>query len=430
LTPQILFEKASYLLFFITLILFPIQLGKHFWPPFSFVLGLKIDYLSPTIFLSDVFILLFILVSFINYFFYKKKMGLEKFILFPLLLFLFSVVLSTIVNGGKAIFLFKTLKIFEFALLALFISFLDFKKIFYRTIIFLSSGIIWTSVLGLLQFAQQQSLGLWFLGERHFNITTPGISQLVYKNQLILRPYSTFPHPNLFAAYLALFLPWVLFFLFRAKTIANFAFLLLSLFFGFAAIFLMLVFFLWQKRRNFLGSFPLRAFFVAMALFALVSLLFFIGPLILDRFLTIGTSDSHSLILRAKFAKAAIAMFFSAPIFGLGPGSFIPQLPYFWQLQETIRVLQPAHNLILLVLAELGILGALSAVLLMVLTFVWLFCSRLKERATAKLLEFSILSVFFLSLFDHYFWTLQQGLFIFWLVLGLSWSFCYKRRGA
>src|SRR3989344_9415701 len=46
-------------LFFYLLILFlPTQLGRHFWPNFSFVSGIRIDYLSPTLYATDIFILL------------------------------------------------------------------------------------------------------------------------------------------------------------------------------------------------------------------------------------------------------------------------------------------------------------------------------------------------------------------------------------
>ncbi|MCD6226056.1 hypothetical protein J7J95_03210, partial [bacterium] len=46
--------------FFLLLFLFslPFQLGRHFWFPWCYVLGERIDYLSPTIFLPDIFLIL------------------------------------------------------------------------------------------------------------------------------------------------------------------------------------------------------------------------------------------------------------------------------------------------------------------------------------------------------------------------------------
>src|SRR5580700_6749474 len=47
----------SFLLFFFFLLL-PTQLGKHFWPDFSIVSGIRIDYLSPTIYFTDILLIL------------------------------------------------------------------------------------------------------------------------------------------------------------------------------------------------------------------------------------------------------------------------------------------------------------------------------------------------------------------------------------
>ncbi len=50
------------ILFLILLAFLPVQLGRHFWPKWSYVMGLRIDYLSPTIYLTDilVFLILFL----------------------------------------------------------------------------------------------------------------------------------------------------------------------------------------------------------------------------------------------------------------------------------------------------------------------------------------------------------------------------------
>jgi hypothetical protein len=50
---------------FFSLILFSItvQLGKHFWPSWSFISGIRIDYLSPTLYLSDLIIIGLLLLA-------------------------------------------------------------------------------------------------------------------------------------------------------------------------------------------------------------------------------------------------------------------------------------------------------------------------------------------------------------------------------
>ena len=50
--------KLYQLLFSLLILLLPTQLGRHFWPSYSFVFGLKVDYLSPTLYLTDIFLVL------------------------------------------------------------------------------------------------------------------------------------------------------------------------------------------------------------------------------------------------------------------------------------------------------------------------------------------------------------------------------------
>ena len=38
---------------FLFLLLIPTQLGRHFWPEWSYILGIRVDYLSPTLYLLD-----------------------------------------------------------------------------------------------------------------------------------------------------------------------------------------------------------------------------------------------------------------------------------------------------------------------------------------------------------------------------------------
>src|SRR5581483_7422034 len=81
---QYLRQSLEKLLFFLSILFLPSQLGKHFWPTFSYVEGIRIDYLSPTLYLTDVLIgLLFFTVLFTrnvqtgkNFFFKKNTLTL------------------------------------------------------------------------------------------------------------------------------------------------------------------------------------------------------------------------------------------------------------------------------------------------------------------------------------------------------------------
>ena len=55
----------------------------------------------------------------------------------------------------------------------------------------------------------------WYLGERSFYASTPGIAAVSFQGRLLLRPYATFPHPNVFGGFLAIVLPLMIFYLFK-----------------------------------------------------------------------------------------------------------------------------------------------------------------------------------------------------------------------
>src|SRR5476651_2543095 len=64
-------NKLSLLFFYLLILFLPTQLGKHFWPNFSFVYGIRVDYLSPTIYISDI---LFVLLFFLSIFSLRKAL--------------------------------------------------------------------------------------------------------------------------------------------------------------------------------------------------------------------------------------------------------------------------------------------------------------------------------------------------------------------
>src|SRR5215469_9265549 len=51
-------NKIESLLLSLFFLLLPTQLGKHSWPDFSYVSGIRIDYLSPIIYVTDVILVL------------------------------------------------------------------------------------------------------------------------------------------------------------------------------------------------------------------------------------------------------------------------------------------------------------------------------------------------------------------------------------
>ena len=60
------------------------------------------------------------------------------------------------------------------------------------------------SIIAILQFIQQGSLGLTFLKESVFSVYDPGIAKILINGNIFTRSYGTFPHPNVLGGFLGI----------------------------------------------------------------------------------------------------------------------------------------------------------------------------------------------------------------------------------
>ena len=202
--------------FYLLLVFLPTQLGLHFWPAWSMVLGRRVDYLSPTLYLTDIIICLIVIcwifqnrkkLSIINYQLSIKIRNFQFAIVFLLFVFL-NIFFAT----NRFVSLYFWLKVLEYALLGFYIY--KTKPPFSKIIYYASFGVLYSSLIAIGQFFFQRSLGgpFWFLGERAFSAMTPGIAVYNFcwplrdQCQLVLRAYATLPHPNVLGGFLAILL--------------------------------------------------------------------------------------------------------------------------------------------------------------------------------------------------------------------------------
>jgi O-antigen ligase len=420
-------SKISRLFFYLLVLFLPTQLGKHFWPDFSFVYGLRLDYLSPTLYLTDIFIL-FIFIFFLPEFFASlKKIPQKYLIVFGL--FLLSLLVGLI--GAKNFWagIYGIVKFLEFSFLAYFVS-VNYKS-FKRTILFacVFSSIIFESLLTFLQYFNQGSIGgtFYLFGERTFTAETPGIANASINGQLFLRPYATFSHPNVLAGFLVLAMLFLLLFAFKNKRLKIFVWsgiilgttaLLITL--GRSAIFLWLIYliflfglWLFEKYKNRKIN-PLQITFSILIFLGVVTILILQNNYIVQRFLTTNLSD-EPLVQRRELITQSLNMFWKSPVLGVGMNNFFNNISVA-SLKENSFLIQPVHNIFLLVLSETGIIGLVA----FLFVFLKSFLAILKKQN--KYLLLSLLAIIFLGLFDHYFFTLQQGQLLLSLVLGISFA--------
>jgi hypothetical protein len=135
-----------------------------------------------------------------------------------------------------------------------------------------------------------------------------------------------------------------------------------------------------------------------------------------------------------NFKQFRGGIFKNHPILGIGNGQFVLEMQkyIFPKLQDW--QFQPVHNVFLLILSELGLVG-----LGLFIWFLWKVfhvehfkCHSGLDPESNKILnqvqddkekktffKSILLSFIFIMLFDHYLWDIQQGQILLWLTFGL-----------
>jgi O-antigen ligase len=404
---------SLHLLFFkILVLLLPTQLAKHFWFDWSYIYGIRVDYFSPTIYLTDILIL-FILFFWL----FESKPKIPQLTRPKIAVFFFTlllVFLNIYFSPKFYLTLYKWLKTFEFSLLALYV-YKNKQKITHSITLPLLISISFVLLISLLQILSGKTIGgpAFLLGERTFSLSTPGISKLYLFHRVFLRPYATFPHPNAMAGFVLL--AALLINLFEKKKS-------LKIVFNFISFLLILISF---SQNSWLGLSVLSLLFyfknnnsfkkIIMPLF----LLFIIFSLAMPLF-SLRLIENNFLTENVKgrlfLSLASEKILIGSPLFGVGLGNFISSLPEIFRSTRVFQgfwSIQPVHNIFLLLLSETGFTGFLSIICLFAILL-----KRSLSKTNLKLF-FVLFVISITGLFDHYWLTLQQNQLLLAIALGL-----------
>ncbi len=415
-------------IFFLTIFFFISQLGKHFWPSFSYVEGIRVDYLSPTVYITDILIF-FLFCLFLRRAYQKTilqdfivRFASKKLVIFGLCILL----LSTFFAFQPLAAFYGLIKVAEFSFFGWYIAQYFQRKDITPFIEILAWGALFSSLLAFVQFALQRNVGgiFYFLGERVFTASTPHIAVFSTGEHVLLRPYASFPHPNVLAFFLFVTFTFALFQFFLVKQRVDKVFFTLILFLSGSALLLtfsrvvVLLFFFC------LGYFLIKKRRMPIILPIVGSLLLYFG-IYANRFF-----NSALLLRDSLFRFDLIAVFLdiisSHFLFGVGLLNFF----YYestLQKEVTATFLQPVHNIFLLVLVQVGVLGLLLFLYFLFKTGMRLYGLMSVEndahiRAFYRVVMFLFVSMLVIGCFDHFLLTLQQGQFLFATIMGLAWT--------
>ncbi len=386
------FLQVFYILFIFFL---PTQLGKHFFPAFAYLNGVRVDYLAPTLYLSDILAFAIALFNFrlvVNFFKNKK-----------ILLGLFLLLVNVFLAKNQWLAFYFWFKAVEF-LLVFFLGTQLFKAVSRKIFLLMASAAaVFQLVLASFQFIDKHSLqGIfyWF-GERLFTLSTPGIAKASFQGVEILRPYGTFSHPNSLGGFFLL----AYFFILVDKRFSKLlTFKYSSLFFSACLVFL---------------SFSK----LAIVTFLILNIIYWffdkkltcwwckfsraVALLVLTLIFSQATGDPLTVAKRIELVKNSLLIFQRHPWFGVGLGNYLLAQNQIAS-QYWLFFNQPVHNIFILFLVETGLL--IGGVI------IYLFWNQAYRLFRVN--PYVILVVLLTGFFDHYWLSLQQNFLLLALIYG------------
>jgi O-Antigen ligase len=372
------------------------------------------------------------------------------------------------------------------------------------------------SIVAILQFIQQKSLGISIFKESIFSAYDPGIAKVIINGSIFIRSYGFFPHPNVLGGFLAVSLllstAYPLIFknkmfhvehpintwLYRVLIFVQ----LLALLFSFSksailAFIIGFIMFIWGMHKMFhvehsggtkdisdvpRGTFGLQpkpdqcSTWNIPYIIQKVSQMFHVEHLLILTGVVLSVIILFSFNLRFFLIQPFIERLFytqslrslSQTYFfqGLGIGQFVFRMQEFFDEKLLLWQFQPIHNVFLLIFSETGIVGFGL--------FMWFFVyafwknKRNVPRGTLKiqpkpdkcstwnipyiiqkvsqmfhvehyqntsfneylesrkntllnyLFRSILIEIIIIMLFDHYFWDIQQGQLLLWIILALA----------
>ncbi len=354
------------LLYLISLLSFllPTQIGYHFDIFQSSVMGFSIDYLTPTLYLSDIVALLVIALGY-------RQIKLNK----RLLIILLTISVCGIINIFKSDFFIPTVyrwvRIVEYILLGLTIYSIKGFDSFKHFVKPLSFMMIIANFLGIFQLLNKGSIqgAFYYLGERSFSFLSPNVSPY---------PYSTFSHPNSYAGFLLVFIIY----LFEYRKKFNFKYYCLVLM---------------SSIINLITTNSLNVYIATILI-----LLLKIGGSASFLFIPVDLS-ARFISHRIELMNASLKIIKENILFGVGLNKFIPTLAKNTNAYINSWELQPVHNIFLLVFSETGIF--------VLVIFIWVLFS--------LGVNFQILAITITGMSDHYWLTLVQNNYLLVYVISI-----------
>ncbi|MFH0912279.1 MAG: O-antigen ligase family protein [Patescibacteria group bacterium] len=327
----------------------------------------------------------------------------------------------------------------------------------YEVIVPLIAGMALQAGIAISQYLANHSLGWKFLGESDLDPAVLGIPVVMIDGARHLRAHGTLPHANILGGYLAAIFPWVLMMYIVIKSwwrrwvvwavlVAGATAILFSfsrtawLAVGVAVI-------VWGVGKFFYSRHWRWSWLSWLAGGVVLAVMINQYTAILSR---LGTDqialERESVVSRVEQLDQFKSVYDKYALTGIGIGQYTLYLEkqdlgavgwhydqtspgWVYNLSHQVWDYQPVHNLWLMALAELGWIGGilfLLVVLIAALAVIRLVIIR--KDLVSFTAAVSYLAVLLTGSFDHYLWTLQQGRLILFLSVGIIALLCQQNN--
>lgn len=277
----------------------------------------------------------------------------------------------------------------------------------HKFILAFASGLIPSVILGIYQVIFGHSPASTYLGLAERSASNLGDSIYIIQDQRILRAYGFFSHPNIFAGYLTTAL--ILLNTFTSKLNKKIipalnVILIIGLILTFSksaiiALFLTTIIY-YSSTQKITSN---KSILISTSILAILALRLLINQIELMSFQDrVNQWLDYFPLLTNNFINF---------LFGFGPGQYIFNwLDYNPNLDWWLY--QPIHNVPVLILAEIGVIGFL----LLFFILYKIFRTIPNQPHNLHILLISI-PLIIISLFDHYLWSYWSGLVLFAFIL-------------
>jgi O-antigen ligase len=288
-------------------------------------------------------------------------------------------------------------------------------------IVFVISAVI-QSLLAWYQFLTQSIFASKWLGLAAHRAEDLGVFVIEYGDQRWLRAYGSLPHPNMLAAFLVIALIFLFVLSLEADDRQKRLFVGLSwivmipallftfsraAWLGFAVCYL--VFIIWLIVKKIKNRLTIQLLILGVVLAGVLGAMFWqpvTARVLGEQRLEIFSNQERVNLYNQS--KILIKDFWYR---GVGLGNYTLAVNKQIDSSWPVWAYQPVHNIYLLALAEVGIIG--------LGLYLFVICYLLFRVRNILAVKLALIVLLIIGLFDHFLWSLYLGILLWWFIIGL-----------